>query len=300
MPLLTDRTIRTERERTYHVHVPANPMSDAVPAIVVFHGGGQDVTTIAGHWGIDPPNPVPSDVADYLLVFPLADPVITHEWIHYRNDDVGFPEHDLRFVEQLVHEIATTSYPTGSGTVAEVRADPDHLYAAGFSNGGGMVWQLVNSRLVELFRGFAVVGRALDPEKAAHYRRHAVDDGRPLVATPVMYVHGTADPGFRSPSTLKEVPIDGTLPAFTVREMLDRNAVPSGPATTALVPGGTDLTEAVVQVFRGTEAFAMATVLNGGHNWPSATTVGNPPVATHFDATHAILEFWRSFADLAP
>jgi hypothetical protein len=31
-------------------------------------------------------------------------------------------------------------------------------------------------------------------------------------------------------------------------------------------------------------------VINGGHNWPTPGTHGNPPVATHFDATQEIVE----------
>ena len=46
------------------------------------------------------------------------------------------------------------------------------------------------------------------------------------------------------------------------------------------------------------EAFTYATVINGGHNWPGPTTVGNPPVASHFDATQAILDFWHANAGL--
>jgi len=81
--------------------------------------------------------------------------------------------------------------------------------------------------------------------------------------------------------------------------MLTRNGIPTGaPATTSLVPGSGNLTEVVVQSFAGAEAFTYATVINGGHNWPGPTTVGNPPVASHFDATQAILDFWHANAGL--
>ena len=42
MPVLTNQLIVQGGDRTYHVHVPANPAQTTVPAIVVFHGGGQD------------------------------------------------------------------------------------------------------------------------------------------------------------------------------------------------------------------------------------------------------------------
>lgn len=296
MPLLTSQPLATRVSRTYHVHVPDDPPQATVPTIVVFHGGGQDAATIALRWGIDPPNPVPAALAGYLLVFPEADRRLGDEWVHLQSGDSGFPTHDLDFVDALLAELTTRSFATGSVTVPEVSADPEFCYAAGFSNGGGMVWQLMNSDLVSRFRGFAAVGKALDPEKAEQYRKHL---GSPPGAVPVMYVHGTADRSYRPPSTLLETPLDVTLPAFTVQEMADRNGFDLGaPATTRLVPGSTNLTEVVRQLFQGAEAFAMATVIHGGHNWPMATTRGNPPVAAHFDATEAIVDFWHRYAAL--
>jgi poly(3-hydroxybutyrate) depolymerase len=243
---------------------------------------------------------VPANVADYMLVFPEADARLPAEWIHFQNADRAFPTLDLEFVELLLQEITTTLYATGSAAVPNVSADPSLIYAAGFSNGAGMVWQLVNTDLVAQFRGFAAVGVALAPEKARRYRQQLAGAGAEPAPVPLMYVHGTGEHTFRPPATLQEVPIDTTQPAFTVREMLTRNGIaPTAPAaTTTLVPGSTNLTEVVVQEYLGTEAFSCATVINGGHNWPGPTTVGNPPVASHFDATAAILDFWRNHAGL--
>ncbi len=299
MPLVQNQVMSATTRRTYHVHIPANPPQGTVPAIVVFHGGGQDVPIIARRWGVDPPNPIPATLEDYLLVFPEADRRLSQEWVHYQAGDSGFPTHDLEFVEALLAEITTRSYPTGSATVPDVTADASLVYAAGFSNGGGMVWQLAHSDLAAQFRGFAAVGKALDPEKAEAYRKHLASAGGQPAPVPVMYVHGTGDKSYRPPFTLTEVPLDTTIPAFTVREMLDRNAIPANaPAATRLIPGSTNVTEVVVQLYQGAAAFAQATVINGGHNWPTPTTHGNPPVATHFDTTEAIVEFWRTHAGL--
>ena len=271
-----------------------------MPAIVVFHGGGQDAATIARRWGLEPGNPVPANVADYLLVFPEADPRLSGEWVHFQKSDSSFPTFDLEFVDLLIQEITTRLYATGSAVVPDVSADPALIYAAGFSNGAGMVWQLINSDRVAQFRGFAAVGKALDPEKAQRYRRELAASGDQPAPVPVVYVHGTGERTFRPPATLQEVPIGTTQPAFTVHEMLTRNGVPPAApaATTTLVPGSTNLTEVVVQLYLGAEAFSCATVINGGHNWPTPTTVGNPPVASHFDATAAIVDFWHAHAAL--
>jgi poly(3-hydroxybutyrate) depolymerase len=299
MTLLTGQELNGTEHRTYHIEVPDDPPSATVPAVVIFHGGGQDAETIAKRWGVDPPAPVPAYLRDYLLVFPDTDPSLTEQWVHFSTGDVGFPTHDLDFVERLLAEITTRDYPTASATVPTVSADPYRLYAAGFSNGGGMVWQLLNSDLAASFRGFAAVGKALDPEKSRHYRNRLADAGQSPAPAPVAYIQGTADRGYRPPFSLEETPLDETLPFFTVRESLLRNGITAGAvATTHLVPGSTGPTEVVLQLFEGTEAFLQGTVINGGHNWPTATTRGNPPVAEHFDATRTIVEFWQKHADL--
>ena len=54
MPLIRGQVLSGTTDRTYHIQVPATPPQATVPAIVVFHGGGQDVTEIARRWGVDP------------------------------------------------------------------------------------------------------------------------------------------------------------------------------------------------------------------------------------------------------
>ncbi|MGH3972512.1 MAG: alpha/beta hydrolase family esterase [Pseudonocardiaceae bacterium] len=297
MPLLTGQTLVASISRTYHIYIPDNPPQATVPAIIVFHGGGQDALHLASHWGIGAGSP-PPPLDGYLLIFPEADPRLSEEWVHFNKGDSAFPTYDLLFVDHLLTEITAAVYATGAA-VPNVTVDPALIYAAGFSNGGGMVWQLMNSDHVSRFRGFAVVGKALDPEKAIHYRHERAALGDVPGPVPVIYVHGTGDYGFRSPMTLLEVPLDTTLPANTVEEMLTRNVVPPHtPSATTLVPGSTNRTEVVVQLFQGTEAFEYVTVVGGGHNWPTPTTGSNPPVAKHFDATQTIVEFWRSNAGL--
>ena len=90
MSLLTDQEITADIIRSYAVHVPDDPVG---------HPSGHrrvsrwrtGWTTIARRWGVDPPDPVPAYLTDYLLVFPESDPRLGEEWVHYKAGDSGFP-----------------------------------------------------------------------------------------------------------------------------------------------------------------------------------------------------------------
>lgn len=291
MPLFSQVLPTSAGNRSYHVWEPAAAGAAPLPAIFVFHGGGQAASTIEARWGV-PNNPNPY-LANHILVFPEAHPQGTAAWVHWKKSFKEFPTLDLDFVNALVAAAVGGAFPN-------VNADPNHLYAAGFSNGAGMVWQLMNSNLVGLFRGFAAVGMPLDPEKDADYRQWLISTGQPPPPpVPTIYIHGTADETFRPTALQHEPELNHTMPYHTVARMLARNGA-AGPAGTFLVPGSVNETEVLLQVFQGVQTFAMATVINGGHNWPN-TGAGGPvfgPVALHFDATRAIVRFWRNAAGL--
>jgi poly(3-hydroxybutyrate) depolymerase len=283
MSLAVGEEISTTLSRSYSIAVPDEPSAETLPAIVVFHGSGDDGGAVAKLWGVDPPLPVPEPLAGYLLVFPEADRRIGR-WAHLDGAGDSVPTLDLEFVERLLDALtAPRSIRTTSATFPLVSADPDLLFAAGVSDGAGMVWQLLYSALETRFQGFAAVGLALDPQKVEHYRAQLARSGADPVAAPVAYIQGTADT---------------TLPAFTVREMFDRNGICGGPAQTTFVPASRNVTEVVLQLFEGIEAFLLCTVVNGGHIWSRAAADGDTPAAEHFDARATIVEFWRQHAGL--
>ena len=55
--------------------------------------------------------------------------------MHFKAGDSAFPTHDLEFVRQLLHELTTRAYPTGSPAGPPSALIPSLAYAAGFSNG---------------------------------------------------------------------------------------------------------------------------------------------------------------------
>lgn len=172
MPMLINEPLAAIPGRTYTAWIPSNPPLATAPVILVFHGGGQETATIARAWGVVPPGPPPANVADYIIVFPQTHPELEDRWYTFSSRSVGFPEIDLNYTDALIDELTTRLYPTGAGAVnPQVTGDPALVYASGFSSGGGMVWQMINSPLVARLAGAAAVGKPLDVEKASRYRR---------------------------------------------------------------------------------------------------------------------------------
>ena len=57
MPLIRGQVLSGTTDRTYHIQVPATPPQATVPAIVVFHGGGQERHRDRPPVGRGPPEP---------------------------------------------------------------------------------------------------------------------------------------------------------------------------------------------------------------------------------------------------
>ena len=91
MTLLTDKRSSAPGAARTTSRSPTIRPEPTVPVILVFHGGGQDAITIAKRWYVDPPNPMPADLAGYLLVFPETDPLMDEEWVHFTALNSGFP-----------------------------------------------------------------------------------------------------------------------------------------------------------------------------------------------------------------
>lgn len=293
------QSLTTSTGRRYYVYAPDVPKAAAIPAIIVFHGSGQRIDTIAKRWGISisiplsPPAPL---VQDYMLVFPESDPGLNWRWVHYQMRDKRFPDHDLKFIDEVIGDITSSTFGP-----ANVTADTNRLYAAGFSNGAGMTWQLAFSDRYTQFKGFACVGKALDPEKVDYFIDNWAAGPVPADAVPLMYIHGTADPTFRSAFMRDEHDdLTHTYPYYSVSTMMKRNGIASGSsATSSLLPGSTNETEVISQLFMGgSAAFNYTSIINGAHNWPTPATISPAPVAKHFNATKTIIDFWQAHAGL--
>lgn len=151
-------------ERTARVHAPRQA-SDSPPLVLVFHGVGDTARNFDQAVGFH--EAWPEAVVAYPEGLPRADRDGMRGWHGMPENDAN---NDLAFVEALVAALEQR-YDT----------DPGRTFAAGFSNGGHLTFNLLRQRPC-LFAAFAPVG-ALGPYVADA-----------PVPRPVIYLFGRGEP----------------------------------------------------------------------------------------------------------
>jgi polyhydroxybutyrate depolymerase len=147
--------------RTYRVHIPAGYQPRvAVPAVLFFHGYGGSAAAMDATTGL-------SELADrrgFLAVYPqgLA-PDGSPSWADAGR--IGYGIDDLRYTADLLNHLQ-----------GQLCVDPRRVYAAGFSNGGGMTGWLA-CELAGRIAAFAMVSGAFSTEPGAS-RADATQRGR--------------------------------------------------------------------------------------------------------------------------
>jgi poly(3-hydroxybutyrate) depolymerase len=273
------------RQRSFLVHLPL-VIGPPMPAVIVFHGGGQNAEDMIKHWVSHNPS------YDMVIVCPqaLVDPLdnLTH-WYAARPGDVTVPTVDLAFVNGLLNWLAATG-----------RVDMQRVYASGFSNGAAMTWQLSHlNAFVNRFRGFAPV--SFTPSSAQLLLSDAAARNTPK---PVAFYMGTADPHWASEFNGVAEP----SPPNTVIQWLTRNrTLPADPPVLYSCTVEQPIDPFVVeQLYRpnpavaNSTAFLYGTGVNGGHCWPGT---GNDPsgrglVVRDIDWTKRVVSFWNTYAGM--
>ena len=189
---------------------------------------------------------------------------------------------DMRYFDDLHAEI---------GRLLPV--DAARIYATGISNGGAMTHRLACAWSTRLAAAAPVAGA----------NQHAAAGGACAGGTPVLQIHGTADPCWRfeestaTCATLEEGRKAGVTP--TMDAWRARNGCQDAPATVVDMPDvdPSDATTSRRESFVGCAAdVELIRIEGGGHTWPQ----GDPylptdvvgPVARDFDADDVILEFF--------
>ena len=290
----TEETIDVEdagviQQRSFLIHMPTNPGLTQMPAVIAFHGGGQDADAMAAHWVF-----VGDADLEVVVVCPqaLVDPTVNEtRWEIPTPNSPALPTIDLSFVDALLQ------YLTDTGAI-----DPDQVYATGFSNGAGMTSVLaLHDDYVNRFRGFAPVSQAANSAMLALAGPVALATSRPLC-----YIHGTADPNWSQVYNNVQEP----MPHDMVSDWLERNH--SLPAESVVVYNcpSVEPTDPTIGVFAveqlypedpnvaDSAAVCRIVVINGAHAYPLTGRQPAGLVSRDFNASARILEFWSSHAGL--
>ncbi len=260
-PLVVDGPGRYEAEvlsgglvRRFLLVVPA-AAPDPAPLVLVFHGLTRSPEEIEATSGMS----AVAEEQGFVVAYPSG---------------TGWPRHwltspwqgseDVDFTRDLVALVS-----------AEVSIDPSRVFAAGFSNGGGLAARLACDA--------ADLVAAVGPVSAA-YPSGPCEPSRPV---PVIAIHGTADP---------IVPYAGlgeALPAVeaVMTDWGKRNGCAPGPVTTeaaadvTLFAWGDCTAGADVRLYR---------VAGGRHGWPGSGDTSAWGRTT--DAIDAAALLWEFFA----
>ncbi|MCB9878174.1 MAG: serine hydrolase [Planctomycetes bacterium] len=270
------------RNRRYHLHVPPHHKGEALPLLVVLHGGGGNGEQVRENTRID-------EIAlqkGFVVAFPDGTGRLPKKLLTWNSGgiDVYASQHqidDVGFLKAVVADVQQHA-PIDAGRV----------FAAGHSNGGMMCHRLAREA-ADVFAGIAVVEGAMNFTEA--------DSTWPIA---VMIVHGTADQHvlYRGGKTEKALLTGGDRVDASVQQAIDyyvaRNGVLGYPETD--VDGKVRIDTYKKPKADGVTApVRVVTLDGGGHAWPGAdrrtSLLADEPFP--WSASKAIVEF---FAALQP
>ncbi|MFP5020441.1 CE1 family esterase [Pseudonocardia phyllosphaerae] len=256
-----DRTVRSGGiDRRVRLHVPQDYTPDrATPVVLMFHGRGNGGRTTEEFSGL---SSLPAIVA-YPYGVEGGEGKRSWQGAPYAAPGVD----DVAFTGALLDDLESN-----------LCVDPQRVFAAGKSNGGGFVEIL----------GCRMAGRiaAIAPVAGAYYRagEPACTPGR---SVPALFVHGTADPVVPYTGSAERglPPIPEKVDEWARREGCDRR-----PATRRTEP---DVTTSTWSGCADGSRVEHVAVEGGGHTWPGATTYSGEGRTTQtVRATELIGEFF--------
>ncbi len=260
------RTLRSGGvERRYLLHVPPGyDGATPAPLIVAFHGLSMPADMLSPYTSLAQRG----DAAGYVIAIPYG----TGDPVRWNARGAADGADDVRFVRDLLTELRST-----------LCIDDGRVYAAGFSNGGGMA-QRMACTMPDVFAAIGIV--------AGTYV--ACTAPVPLIA-----FHGNADPivpyeGAAIPPNL------GTGVFPPVRRAVSEWAKALGCDGLPLISRVAEDVELATypRCLAGDGEALLYTVLGGGHSWPGSA-VELPPhmvgaTTRSIDATAVILDFFAT------
>jgi len=269
---LSDSIISGGIYRSFIVYVPAvYSHSKAVPLVFDLHGLGSNNAQQEFYGEFRPI----ADTADFIIVLPNGTVGPNGRgWNNFAAPGTGV--NDLGFISALIDTLEK-----------RYAIDPYRIYSTGMSNGGFMTYDLacfMNQRFAAIA---SVAGSMILSHKSACSPQHP---------TPVMEIHGTADPLVSYPGNggiVSSVDIDTLVkywvsynrcnPVAVVTQLPDINTSDGCTAEHQVFSNGTKGSS--VELYK---------IIGGGHSWPGAAfATSNGPTNQDFSASK---EIWRFFS----
>ena len=230
--------------RAYLLHIPRGYRpGQAYPLLLGFHGTGATAAITQRMTGFS----TLADRAGFVVAYPQGG-IGPNGRTGWSSGGRGHPAlNDALFVSDMLDAVQ-----------ARLCIDPRRMYAAGFSNGGGMTWAL-SCQLARRIAAFASVSGSYYP------LRPSCAPGR---SVPMLEIHGTGDkvvpyagnPGVRMESV-----------ASWLAAWVQRDECAAQPATTSLSSRVTVLRWTGCQ---GSAAIVHVRIAGGQHVWPSHALPG--------------------------
>ena len=263
-------------KRKFYLYTPVRAkQSEALPLVLVFHGGGGTAEgTDRSTGGIT----ALADEKNFLVAFPDG---IDHHWSDGRKQLVGHVDNDLAWISKTIDALAS-----------EGIADKNRVYATGISN-GGFFSQYLALKIPGKIAAVASVAASV-PEEYLNLK-----EGKPV---PILFILGSKDPlipaaggqvgGRLLPGERGKVVSKDDSLAFWLAH--NKNKAKGEPLNCA-APDST-MTVKSVGYGRGTNEVMLVYIEGGGHTWPRgaqylpAKIVG--PVCGEFSGNEVIWNFF--------
>lgn len=292
-------------------------------AVFMFHGGGNTGKAMAKHWQ--------NQMADTFLILPTAKFVggkrkwnVVDKVVPNFFDLKPVRGHsDTEFIQTVLIEIEAR---LSCNQAAPPTPCIQNYYAAGFSSGAGMVFQLATrNSFNNWFSGYGAVSNQVKPEMRQPTIGLTGNLTVPKLPVPIFYMVGTDErinlpfeyiENFISTNCLQPDFIEDSIECFgagSIKNISSRRFdtakwlrttnFTTNPAIITTYDDITDDTVITSQLYEPDPTVANAaavwvgSVINGGHYWPSINTAKTDPVHSEdFETSDQMVDFWTTYA----